>query len=89
MMPDSDCSQQKVPETSQQIFWSLHSENNKMPFGLVFKPQPILWKKGKENKWDKASKQASHQQRKEGEKNLQEQKKKCSSPFLAPALIIS
>lgn len=39
-MPNSDCSQQNVLETSQQIFWRLHLEKN--PFGLVLKTQPLL-----------------------------------------------
>lgn len=30
-MPKSDCSQQNVLETSQQIFWRQYSENEKKP----------------------------------------------------------
>ena len=71
-MPKSDCSQQNVLETSQQIFWRLHSAKKKIPFGLVIKTQPMLWKEGKENKGNIGRKQARNQERRQERKKEEE-----------------
>lgn len=73
MVPKSDCSQQNVLETSQQILWRQYSENKKNPFGLVFKIQPELWKEGKENKGNKGIKEATS---KEDKKEKKKKKRK-------------
>lgn len=57
MMSTSDCSQQNVLETSQQIFWRMHTEKKNTPFRLVCKTEPMLYKEGKENKGKKTSKE--------------------------------
>lgn len=75
-MPKSDCSQQNVLETSQQIFWRQYSENEKKPLWVSIQNSAQALERRQRKQMKQRNKRSNKERRLERKKNKKWGKRK-------------